>query len=138
MKEISSINVTPSKKTFTFLETHDGSRVNGWEFIKWMGYDEGTKFISSEENKYIGYTDRSDCLLYPDGIQENDVISLHNGEVTKITKLTFPMTHPDFEDWHRYGWWFINESINHESEEFKYLKGSSDLIAIGYLGMEKN
>jgi len=126
-----------SSLTHVFLEMFDGSRVDGYDFCKWIGYDEGTVFVPSEDNPHIGIRDRSGSLYYPDGIQENDVISLHDGEYTRVRRVEKSMTVYKSDDYIRYCWWFISDEIDTDKKGWGD-KGSSNKTALGFIGMFKN
>ena len=136
LEAVYSTSETSKEKTFTFIETADGDRVTGYEFEKWLGYDLGTKFVPSKENKHIGHIDRTDNLNFPDGVQENDVISLHNGEYTRIQKVSRPMTVRKKDDYVSYGWWFVSDEIDTEREGWGDV-GTSNKTALPYTGYYK-
>lgn len=101
-----------------------------------MGYDLGTEFIPSEENKHIGHIDRSGNWIHPDGIQENDIISLHDGEYTRIQKVEKDMTVYKPNDYITFGWWFISDEIDTSKQGWGDV-GSSNKTALGYTGYYK-
>ena len=128
-------NNSPKQLTHTFIETADGGRVTGYDFCKWIGYDEGVIFIPSKENKNIGTTDRSGSLYYPYGIQENDVMSLYNGEYTRVQKV-YKQLFVGEEEYISWVWWFISDEIDTDKTEWRG-EGTSNETALSYTGLNK-
>ncbi len=129
------MNENSSQKRYTFIETVNGERVTGYDFCKWIGYDEGVIVIPSKENKNIGTTNRSGSLYYLDGIQENDVISLNNGEYTRVRKVYKQLLVGE-EEYISWIWWFISDEIDTDKSGWRG-EGASNETALGYTGLNK-
>jgi hypothetical protein len=124
----SPVTVDEETYSFTFIDKVDV--VKGYDLTEWMGYDLGTMFVPSEGNKYIGHIDRSGNWIHPDGIQENDIMSLHDGEYTRIRKVEKDMTMHKSNDSLSYGWWFISDDVDTNKDGWEY----NNAIALGYTG----
>jgi len=138
---ISSNTLSPSMSIESsnqevFFDTQEGQHSNGGNIVEFMEYDSGTTFVPEENNKHIGHIDRSLNWVHPYGIQENDVISLHDGEYTRIRKVERDMTVYTTNDYITYGWWYISDSIDTTKNGWADNETHKN-ISIGYTGCYK-
>lgn len=136
--------------TNSFFEVLDefGNRsdtqMSGYDIVEWFGYNNGAKFNPIDEsNKYVGHTDRTNSLHYPDGIQDNDFISisLNNGECTRLRRVNRPIIDVlNFKPCGKgtlkcrhYSYWVIPDSVDTDKPDWER---NPNVTCVGFCGME--
>jgi hypothetical protein len=143
-----SLKKEPITNSFFEILDESGNRsetqMSGDDISEWFGYNNGAKFVPIDEsNQYVGRTDRTGSLNHPDGIQDNDFISisLNNGECTRLRRVNRSIIEvPNFKPGGKgklkcrhYSYWSIPDSVDTDKPDWDR---DPNAICVGFCGME--